>query len=503
MSNKQSLMAARLVQANSLMLGVMGIGFLFSLYLASWYGMWNQGLIIGFILLILAAAVRLTLASSLLSGPLMAALQMAMVALQIHLAHGMIEIHFGVFVMLAILAVYRQIWTLISGAGTIAVHHFLFCYLQMSGYPVWLFRSMEDHWFVVSIHAAYVVVETGVLITVALQSRQEHIQGDLLTETSQAMTGTNGVINLDVKVPPLTAVLTRFNEFLTSLVGLGYSLRREKEALGVLNKDLLRQTESISDDSEVSSKVLHELASAIEQMSASANEVAGSAEQAQHFVSEAVDQQHQAKSATEVSANASIEMRQQIGETAELLGDVNQASNAISKVLDVIAEIADKTNLLALNAAIEAARAGDSGRGFAVVADEVRALAAQTQKSTGEIGDFINRLQRKVASAVGAMKTCEDRANSSAEAAEAVAERIAQSQNTLDLGSNHITQVAAATQQQHQVAREMAKSASEMRTRQQQILAAIQQLEELTLRINRQEQSMDKQLGMLYLPVAS
>jgi len=92
-------------------------------------------------------------------------------------------------------------------------------------------------------------------------------------------------------------------------------------------------------------------------------------------------------------------------ETNAIIDNLNSSSNQIAKIVKVIDDIADQTNMLALNAAIEAAGAGEAGKGFAVVADEVKELAKQTAESTEEIGNQIDLMQKSITSAVTAMGT--------------------------------------------------------------------------------------------------
>ena len=102
---------------------------------------------------------------------------------------------------------------------------------------------------------------------------------------------------------------------------------------------------------------------------------------------------------------------EEVGNSSQVIADLNAKSQDITKILEVIRAIAEQTNLLALNAAIEAARAGEQGRGFAVVADEVRTLAGRTADATGEINSVIEQLQQGIDNAIDVMEKGQSKAD--------------------------------------------------------------------------------------------
>ncbi|MDP2847595.1 MAG: methyl-accepting chemotaxis protein [Humidesulfovibrio sp.] len=138
-------------------------------------------------------------------------------------------------------------------------------------------------------------------------------------------------------------------------------------------------------------------------------------------------------------------------QSLELKGEMTalgQQAEAIGKVMNVINDIADQTNLLALNAAIEAARAGDAGRGFAVVADEVRKLAEKTMASTKEVGEAINGIQQgtrvNIDKVDRAASTIDHTTGLASKSSEALAEIV----SLVDLATDQIRAIAAASEQQ-------------------------------------------------------
>lgn len=148
---------------------------------------------------------------------------------------------------------------------------------------------------------------------------------------------------------------------------------------------------------------IEQVAIAINEMAAAAQEVAGSAAISVNLAQRASSESEYGRTLVYSQVQGIQLLSGEIDDSALAINQLAQDSSAISRVLDVIKGVAEQTNLLALNAAIEAARAGEQGRGFAVVADEVRTLARRTQDSTGEIEAMILRLQQGVSAVVTAM----------------------------------------------------------------------------------------------------
>ncbi|WP_414703760.1 methyl-accepting chemotaxis protein [Pseudomonas sp. TCU-HL1] len=206
-----------------------------------------------------------------------------------------------------------------------------------------------------------------------------------------------------------------------------------------------------------------QVATAAQEMSATAQDVAQNASmaaQAMTTVEEAVNNGNQVIGRATSAIDSLVEEIEQAGAQALSL---EQNSEQIGKVLDVIRSVAEQTNLLALNAAIEAARAGESGRGFAVVADEVRSLAQRTQTSVTEIQEVIERLQGGTQAVVKSMDATREEADKSVkhvQMAVAALQRIAEGIEAIT-GMN--LQIASAAEEQSAVSEEVNRNVSAIR----------------------------------------
>jgi methyl-accepting chemotaxis protein len=214
-------------------------------------------------------------------------------------------------------------------------------------------------------------------------------------------------------------------------------------------------TTMVAAASEEASTNVQSVASATEELTSSVNEISRQVQESARMAAEAVDQARK---------------------TNDRVGELSKAAARIGDVVELINTIAGQTNLLALNATIEAARAGEAGRGFAVVASEVKALAEQTAKATGEIGQQISGIQAATQESVGAIKeisgTIERLSEISSTIAAAVEEQGAATQEI----SRNVQQAALGTQQVSSNITDVQRGASETGSASSQVLSAAQSL---------------------------
>ncbi len=200
------------------------------------------------------------------------------------------------------------------------------------------------------------------------------------------------------------------------------------------------------------------LATAITEMVASSQEIANFAKDAANETQTVNKMVHEGQEIVSSSASTAKTLSTSIEKTAEMINRVEQDSNSISTVLDVIRGIAEQTNLLALNAAIEAARAGEQGRGFAVVADEVRTLAQRSQDSTHEIQAIIEKLQHSSKDAVHTMQQGLDRSNESVTEATRALDSLEAIGNSMSKLSSMTSEIANTTDNQRTVGEDINQS---------------------------------------------
>ncbi len=201
-----------------------------------------------------------------------------------------------------------------------------------------------------------------------------------------------------------------------------------------------------------------QVATAMHEMTATVQEVARNAEQASRA---AADADGQARAGDKVVAEAIAQIERLAAEVArstDAMSHLQQESNKIGSVMDVIKAVAEQTNLLALNAAIEAARAGEAGRGFAVVADEVRGLAQRTQKSTEEIEGLVAGLQNGTQQVAAVMNNSRSLTDSSVELTRKAGVSLENITRTVSNIQSMNQQIAAAAEEQSAVAEEISRS---------------------------------------------
>ncbi len=235
---------------------------------------------------------------------------------------------------------------------------------------------------------------------------------------------------------------------------IGTTLRVQGEVVTV-SADLQEVVERTLRNARRQAEEIDQIATAVNEMSATAQEVAGNTVRTAEAIGEAERETQASLGLVARTSSAMESLAGDIHQTQEVVNTLVGETENIGMVINVIKEIAEQTNLLALNAAIEAARAGEQGRGFAVVADEVRTLARRTQDSTKEIEEIIGRLSEQAGRSREAMERGVGRAGETVELAQESRSSLQAIEQALSTVTDMANQIATASEEQTAVAEEI------------------------------------------------
>ena len=242
-----------------------------------------------------------------------------------------------------------------------------------------------------------------------------------------------------------------FNSFIEKLQGVIKKVVDTALPLAENSQTIQRLSEQTIDTFQRQSDSVLQSRQSVEEMSLSVADITTNAAEAADSARNASEEANKGKQVVERTVDGIKKLAENVTQSAETILQLQEDTNKVNVVLEVIRGIAVQTNLLALNAAIEAARAGEQGRGFAVVADEVRNLASRTQESTQQINQMLELLQGAASKAVTMMESSQASVEASVQSANAAGESLVSITETVNTITDMNGAIAVATEEQHQV----------------------------------------------------
>ncbi|MGE5734689.1 MAG: methyl-accepting chemotaxis protein [Acidobacteriota bacterium] len=282
------------------------------------------------------------------------------------------------------------------------------------------------------------------------------------------------------------------NKMKNSLREMIQSIASTAEHVASASEEISSSATQQAQGSETQKDQTSQVATAMQEMSSTVLQVSDNSNKAAEAARKAADTAKHGGSIVEETLTKMRRIAESVGATAKKMEELGKSSDQIGRIIGVIDDIADQTNLLALNAAIEAARAGEQGRGFAVVADEVRKLAERTTTATKEIAQMIKNIQDETKVAVTAMeagtKQVEEGVTSTATAGDSLRQIIDMSNQVGEM-ITHIataaTEQSSATKQVNNNMDQIAQLVKESAVGAQQSAKACQDLSGLALDLQK------------------
>lgn len=370
---------------NTLLMSI-GLSAAISLVLGGQFAQGRDAVLGTLLLLFVTGAGYASARGSLLSRLVLTAVMASFVMLQVHLSRGLPEFHFGVFLTLALLLVYRDWRPVVFAAVLFTAYQLGLDRAQAAGLPVW--GQQAPHAGRALLHVLFIVVQAGAETVLAVNMARLAAEGDELTLLVAQVERDDQRLSLDVSaVTTRTAAGSALKRTLQKMADVVALLRLSTGRIHEACGEIASGNEDLSERTDTTAVHLQQASTSMGGLTRSACRTGEDAGRANELV------QGACRVAREGGAV--------IAEVTATMHGISESSQRIADIIGMIDGLAYQTNLLALNAAVEAARAGEQGRGFAVVAAEVRSLAGRSAAAAQEIraliGDSAERVSRGTA----------------------------------------------------------------------------------------------------------
>jgi len=304
-----------------------------------------------------------------------------------------------------------------------------------------------------------------------------------VARSSSTLAGT--ITEASATIEEMTVSIDQMAKNLENLAGTVTETSATVEELTTFIASVAHNAESLS---QAAQKTAHTVA----EMAAAVSDVAKIAEEADRISRRASDDARTGDEAVGRTIAGMRTISETMENTARVITGLGRRSQEIGKILEVIEEIADQTNLLALNAAIEAARAGEAGRGFAVVADEVRKLAERSVEATKEIGEVIRQVQTETGDAVETAKAGAAETKEGINLADKAGLALRSIIDSVSRSSQLMAQIASATAKQSMASAEVLQTVSNMTSATNQVTSAVREQAEGTKQIRQAMENINR-----------
>ncbi|WP_137939963.1 HAMP domain-containing methyl-accepting chemotaxis protein [Chitinivorax sp. B] len=322
----------------------------------------------------------------------------------------------------------------------------------------------QNRALIVGVIGAIITIGGGILFSLLVSfSIKRNV--DLVVRSLRDIAQGEGDLTLRIRQTSSDEIGELVKWFNTFIERLQDDIRRLISSVSALSDTTAEMTSIVeSTDASIADEklVIGRVASQVEGMAQQIESVASSAASASDAASVANAAAANGLSYIRITIDRINELAQRVNEASRTLKKLEEDSQQINVVVDVIKDISSQTNLLALNAAIEAARAGEHGRGFAVVADEVRSMAARTRESTAQIFDIVSQLQATTASVVDVILTSQREAEKTVEQVTGSGQTLQEISDKVSTISSMNQTIAMATDQQQQASGDISSQMNDL-----------------------------------------